>query len=109
MKKIAFIFLIMTLAGCSTIHFNRSNTTTTNAITLEKWHHIGAFRLVEFSDPVNLEKQCAKMNWQSVKVEQGFLAGLVSGITSITVGQLNLGPIYSPWNVDISCTGKDNK
>lgn len=100
MKNLALITLFAFLAGCSTITFVKSDKTSSRVLKTDQWHHIGVFELVEFSDPVDLKKQCRRRNWQSVKVEQSFSAGLVGMFT---------GAMYTPSNVDISCKKRYKK
>ena len=100
MKNLGLIILFAFLTGCSTITFVKSDKTSSRVLKTDQWHHIGIAGLVEFSEPVDLKKQCRRRNWQSITVEKGFLAGLIGGFTS---------NLYTPWNVEISCKKKYKK
>ena len=116
MKQILLFFFFLNLTGCYTIHFIKDNNYPTGEYTYTFWHHIGLLGLLEFSQPVDLKSICGNVNqWKSVRVQTGFLQGLVKTIT-VPVGvhydaNLNInvpyGPslstFYSPEQVSISC------
>lgn len=92
MKNLLFIFTLF-VASCSTMHFTKNNIKPTHYAN-ESFHHIGIFRLVEFSDPVRPPYQCENRKWASVRTRASFLSGLVSGLTA---------PFYTPEAVSVSC------
>ena len=116
MKYLFLIFLFFNLTGCYTIHFIKDKSSIPEQYTYSTWHHIGLLGLMEFSDPVNLTAICGSANkWNSVKVQTGFLQGLIRMIVipvssyyndalqttiPVTVGVSNF---YSPEEVSISC------
>ncbi len=85
--------------------------------TYSSWHHIGLAGLMEFSSPVNLTAVCGGGDrWNSVRVQTGFLQGLVrmvsiptgSSYYNDTLGRdipitVALGNFYSPEEVQVSC------
>ena len=87
--------LLLTLAapGCFTMHFDYDSSAS-HENDFSEWHHGGIFRLVEFSEPVDLEDRCGGQPARSHTVEQGFLNGLAS---SVSYG------IYEGWTVEIDC------
>ena len=119
------------LAGCYTMHFVKDHQPV--RYTSTQWHHIGILGLVEFSDPVNLRSVCnGEDRWQAVRVQTGFLQGLVrwipipidtnsnalvglaidgprlvnvkDSLTSLgLINFSNVGTFYSPEEVSISC------
>ena len=114
MKKSLFLCVFLGLTGCWTMHFTKKNYQPTG-YSYSQWHHIGLLGLMEFSDPVNLKSTCGgEDNWQAVRVQTGFLQGLVKFISipvggSQTVGNIevprtvSVGSFYSPEEVSISC------
>ena len=113
-KKILLLSSLFFLASCYTIHFSKKSSVPVSYQT-SQWYHIGLHGLLEFSDPVNLEKICPKNSWSSVRVRTGFLQGLVRFI-SIPYGTETveyaglalswptfLGVFYSPEEVSVSC------
>ncbi len=118
MRYLFSIFVLLNLTGCYTIHFVKDSNQTPWNYNYTSWHHIGLLGLVEFSDPVNLVSTCGGPNkWESVKVQTGFLQGLVRNISiptgsrTIPTGSgsvevpatINIGSLYSPEEVSISC------
>lgn len=114
MKKSLILLLFLGLSGCYTIHFTKKNYHFAG-YNYSKWHHIGLLGLLEFSDPVNLKATCGEEdNWQAVRVQTGFLQGLISFIptptgisipfsdTSIPMTGI-IGSFYSPEEVSIAC------
>ena len=59
-----------------------------------EWHHDGIIRLVEFSEPVDLNNRCEGKDFSSVRVEKTFIQGLV--------GAISYG-LYDPWDVSYAC------
>ena len=106
MKYLFLIFLLFNLTGCYTIHFVKERNPAPEQYTYSSWHHIGLLGLMEFSNPVNLTDVCGNSNrWNAVKVQTGFLQGLVR-LISIPVNSyypVNVGAFYSPEEVSISC------
>ena len=115
-KKILLLSSLFFLASCYTIHFSKKSSVPVSYQT-SQLHHIGLHGLLEFSDPVNLEKICPKNSWSSVRVRTGFLQGLVRLISipygTVTVeyaGEarswprvISIGAFYSPEEVSVSC------
>ena len=110
-KKILLLSSLFFLASCYTIHFSKKSSVPVSYQT-SQWYHIGLHGLLEFSDPVNLEKICPKNSWSSVRVRTGFLQGLVSffsipyGTVTVKYGLVwstFLGVFYSPEEVSVSC------
>lgn len=98
MKKIMAInlALVSLLSGCTTMHFDKGENVQAS-VTIEKWHHNFALSLVEGSQPVNPVQECVNTSWVSVKTELSFLNALGSGAAN------QLGPIWYPKTVEISC------
>ena len=92
--KILVIFsMILSFAtGCSTIYFHNGNTN--HIIQNSEWHHDGIMRLVEFSDPVDLNSKCNSADWTSIRTEKTFINTLAS---SVSFG------LYDPWDVSFGC------
>ena len=79
MKNLILCCMFFGLTGCYTMHFVKEHRPAVYNYT--QWHHIGILGLVEFSDPVNLRSVCSgEDRWQAVRVQTGFLQGLVSWI-----------------------------
>jgi hypothetical protein len=81
----------LALAGCQSIYFH--NGVRDDVTQQSKFHHIGVFSLVEFSDPVDLSERCPG-GWRTVNTELSFLNAVVGMFTQ---------PIYGPWTVKIGC------
>ncbi len=96
MKKILITAVIL-LSGCTTIHFDRSDTMDLNATQKTSWHHNAFLALAEISDPVNLEQKCGEQEWTSVKTELTFMNGLASGFIN------QIAPLWYPKTVTVSC------
>ena len=117
MKNIlSLIVAIFGLSACHTMHFTKHGQSPPAIYTHSKWHHIGLLGLVEFSDPVDLKSICKNRDWRAVRVQTGFLQGLVRMISLPTghtyYNQLletemptpfNLGSVYSPEEVSVAC------
>ena len=109
--------MILNLNACYTMHFTKAGAEPSE-YTYSKWHHIGLAGLVEFSEPVNLNHYCRESNWQAVRVQTGFLQGLVKWIgipfgeetyhSELLDEEIPLGtPVslfYSPEEVSITCS-----
>ena len=126
MKNLILCCVFFGLAGCYTMHFVKDRQPV--GYTSTQWHHIGILGLVEFSDPVNLRSVCnGEDRWQAVRVQTGFLQGLVSwiplsidfysdigsgnvvgsGVKSLAgLAGLNVGVFYSPEEVSVSCKNR---
>ena len=88
----SFALIAMISLGCSTVYFhNGGNSTATEG---DQFHHIVAAGLVEVSDPVDLKEYCEGKDWETVKTELTFAAGLVTAL---------VGPFYTPWGVAVGC------
>ena len=77
-KVFLLILLSMVLSSCYTIHFVRDTNSPTYHYSFSKWHHIGLWGLMEFSQPVNLSSYCRSGNWSAVRTQLGFMQGLVA-------------------------------
>ena len=97
--KLLIFFPFLMILGCSTIHFSANkNKIHSYDYDYSQWHHIGILDLMEFSKPVNLKSICQEEGrWSSVKVETGFVQGLISNIPYV-------GTFYSPEKVEIACS-----
>ena len=115
MMKTLFILLVslIILPSCYTIHFTKGDKVPSYYQT-SQWHHIGLLGLMEFSKPVNLKALCPADSWDGVRVQKGFLQGLVSLISIPIGGTTNIGGVaypqtvsvgtfYSPEEVSVSC------
>ena len=117
-RNICFLSLFLfSLSSCYTIHFSKGSNFP--YYQTSQWHHIGLLGLMEFSDPVNLEQICPANSWDSVRVQTGFLQGLVRYISIPTGGSytmerpwgsteewpitISIGTFYSPEEVSVSC------
>lgn len=91
---VPFLGLLATASGCSTIYFH-NDSKARKQVEYEEWHHVVALRLAEVSAPVDLGDRCGSgSGWETVKVEQNFVQGLISGVTS---------GLYDPWGVSYAC------
>lgn len=95
-------FACLIMAACSTIHFDRNNTSTAGVETYQQWHHNFFFALYEGSKPVNLVEICPQNSWQSVKIEVTFLNALAA------IPANYFAPIWYPQTVDMNCTAVAN-
>jgi Bor protein len=92
MKKCIFLVMVL-LSGCTTISFENGSTSGKRFKT-EKLHHNVVLGLVEVSDPVNLERECANQDWEEVQTQYSVFTWLAGRIT------------YSMWDpktVSLSC------
>lgn len=62
------------------------------------WHHIGIFGLVEFSEPVMLDRICPS-GFARVENQISFVNGLVP----IALGTVGLAWVYQPHTVKVYC------
>ena len=91
----AALALALAATACQTMHFDyvegvaddRSN-------EFSEWHHDGILRLVEFSQPVDLQDRCSGQPPRSHTVKRSFLNGIASGISY---------GLYDGWTVEIDC------
>ena len=97
MKTILLITAMMTITGCSTIHFDNGIPAPNPSSISSKWHHNVALGLMEISQPVNLKKECQSKQWSSVKTELSATNGLASIIINSAL------PLWYPKTVTISC------
>lgn len=120
MKYLFLTFILLNLTGCYTIHFLKDSNSSQGSYMFTSWHHIGLLGLMEFSPPVNLKTTCGGPDkWESVRVQTGFLQGLVRTL-SIPTGSTSSVPsagggtvevptgiaissLYSPEQVSVSC------
>ena len=109
MKYILILLsFLASLSSCYTIHFSKTSQSPPQEYQFTSWHHIGLAGLFEFSDPVNLKEICSENgDWSSVRVQTGFVQGLVKGL-SIPTGSkvapfINIGGFYSPEQVSTQC------
>lgn len=97
MKKLFLSLLCVTFfTGCSTIHFDKGEQIKANKTT-QLWHHNFALSLYEGSPVINLQTECGKAPWASVKTELTFINGLAGGAVNM------IGPIWYPKTVEVSC------
>ena len=109
--------MILNFSACYTMHFTRTSQAPPEEYTYSRWHHIGLWGLFEFSDPVNLKAICRRSDWRAVRVQTGFLQGLVKLIAIPTGGtyydstldqeipiSIPLSNFYSPEEVSITCS-----
>jgi hypothetical protein len=95
MKKLVFVIVAsVILSGCYKITLQNGARPLAASYKQGEWHHDGVIGLVEFSEPVDMANRCGGKNWESVKVHQTFVQGLVSGVTY---------SLYNPWDVAYSC------
>jgi len=116
-KAVLLSACLLLMPSCYTMHFSKDSSRSTFYQT-SQWHHIGLWGLMEFSDPVNLERICPKDSWESVRVRTGFVQGLVRSIP-IPLGSRNIqlgggmsafvpnfifiATFYTPEEVSVSC------
>lgn len=95
MKKFVFVLVAsIILSGCYKITLQNGGRPLGASYKQGEWHHDGVAGLVEFSEPVDMKNRCEGRNWDSVKIHQTFVQGLVSGVTY---------GLYNPWDVAYSC------
>ena len=93
--------LLITVSGCTTIHFdNGQQGAATQNTTTEQWHHNLALGLYEYSEPVNLEQACQGGEWSTVKIETSVINGLAQSVASSVLGGFT---IWSPKTVSVAC------
>lgn len=113
-RKVIYVFVILMITGCSTMHFTQSTTKRSNTKikSYSQWHDTTLNGMVEISYPVNLYENCKGQPWKRVTVEFGFKAGLttfaVDTIMNAIVPGLSLVNVYAPWDVESQCTYLDN-
>ena len=96
MKKLVMIAAVMSsLYGCSTIHFDNGKPVAESYQT-SKWHH-NVIAVIEASDPITLDQECADSEWTSVKTEVSFIDGLLTAATSM------IAPVWQPQTVTVDC------
>ena len=93
---LAALVLSQLLMGCSTMYFHNGGIDGPKDTEYSDWHHDGVLRLVEFSDPVDLNAKCERAGWSEIKIEQSFIQGLVRHLT---------WSLYDPWSAGYSCRG----
>ncbi len=93
MLAVGVVGLSVLISGCYKMYFHPSASSSTS-VQYQNFHHIGIFDLVEFSDPLDLQRECGERGWATFKVEKTFLAGLVGAFTQ---------PIYGPWERGWGC------
>ena len=91
-NKVLAALLVFGIQGCSTIYFQSDAKSTYTAYS--EWHHDWLYGLIEGSDPVDMSVRCKGNEWRTVKTQESFLQGLVSGITYNH---------YTPHGVEYSC------
>ncbi len=76
--------------------------------TYSKWHHIGLFGLMEFSDPVDVQSICNDKSWKAVRTQKGFLQGLIPVLSNVILSYMGLPAIgrsiYTPEEVAVACS-----
>lgn len=113
-RKVIYVFVILMITGCSTMHFTQSTTKRSNTKikSYSQWHDTTLNGMVEISYPVNLYENCKGQPWKRVTVEFGFKAGLttfaVDTIMNAIVPGLSFVNVYAPWDVEAQCTYLDN-
>jgi hypothetical protein len=92
---LAFSIAAVALTGCHKIYYHNGGQMVANksAAQYNEWHHIGVFGLVEFSDPIELNRMC-QGKWTTLETENSFLSGLVSGVTY---------GLYTPREANLVC------
>jgi len=117
-KKIFILLSFLSfLNSCYTMHFTRVSFPARYHTV--QWHHIGFFGLMEWSDPVNLEKICPKDHWGAVRIRTNFLQGVLKitpfifknwtfhdpfiGKLSFDVPIALIGNLYSLEEVSVYC------
>ena len=119
LKLLLLFFIIMNLTGCYTMHFVRTEQSSSLNYTHSQWHHVGGLGFVEFSEPVNLIPVCNGVDrWRAVRVQTGWLQVLVRVIPipvwfpDIKYRQLYIpnvpiffpiNIVYSPEQVSVAC------
>jgi hypothetical protein len=86
--------VLFVFTGCSKIYFHNGDTSAAN-VPPSSFHHIGFLELVEFSPAVDLKAACGEKDWETVRTELTFLAGVVRMIP--------YNFIYQPWGEAHSC------
>lgn len=98
-SKLVLLFTVCCLTGCSSITFTRSGfVPQPYDMRHEKWHHVLFLNLYEYSEPINIRKECRGAGWSSVKTEvtpANFFATIAGNL---------LGPIWYPQTVEITCS-----
>ncbi len=98
LSRFAFALTLFSLAGCTTLHFDRGEPLRTPAAKSQSsWHHNVLFDLYELSDPVKPAQVCGNTDWASVKVENSLVNNVASSMTNL------FGPIWYPQTVTVSC------
>ncbi len=98
MKKSFLLLSMLSISGCTTIHFdNGPQNPTDKTMSIEQWHHNFAGGIYEGSKPVNLEKSCEGKTWNSVQTQLSVMNNIASGLVNV------VGPIWYPKTVTIAC------
>jgi hypothetical protein len=98
-RLIALAGVCLIGAGCSTIRFHSGQAASSDEAN-EEWHHVSMLRLVELSDPVDLNDRCRGKEWSMVQTEHTFLNGLAGTLDNIVIGV----EIWEPWTVQYTCS-----
>jgi hypothetical protein len=90
------LLLASAVTGCHKIYYHNGGPLVANkaAATVNEWHHIGVFGLVEFSEPVDLKRYCSSRGWSAVETETSFLSGLVTVL---------IPHLYTPREANVVC------
>ena len=107
-KYLNLILIILTLliSSCSTITLyngaENQNEESYQEATVT-WHHNFFFGLMEYSDPVQLEKACGEGNkWAAAQTSLGPWQILTNMVTSL----VSLGWVYTPFEAKVYCVKK---
>ncbi|EJF06750.1 tmRNA [Thiovulum sp. ES] len=87
MKKFIFTILIsgFLFNGCTTMYFHNGDVSQNPEVTNNQTHVNMLFSLIETSDPLVLNHQCAE-DWETIKVERTFGDGLIGILENLVVG-----------------------
>ncbi len=119
LKLLLLFFIIVHFTGCYTMHFVRTEQSSSLNYTHSQWYHVGGLGFVEFSEPVSLITPCNGVDrWRAVRVQTDWLQALVRVIPlwlwfpDIKYRQLNISNVpipflinivYSPEQVSVAC------
>ena len=92
-----FLLPALLLSGCYKIDYV-TGMPSQGTPTVEQWHHIGVFALVEFSDPVPLQQICPN-GFSKVHHEVSF----INGAASYALGLVGMNWAYQPSTIQVYC------
>jgi len=95
MNKILALIACAFVTSCSTMNFV-NGPKMSDTVIREQWHHLALNGVIEISEPMDINYNCASQQWDSLTIERTFL----NHVASSTWPYLAL---YSPWSIVYEC------